>query len=117
MLLLAFAWVLSTPAQEASTNRGVALLAPFFVSDVNADPAAPANFLVGEAGMSAYMKSSFPIDLTKVHPLYRTIEAETPDYIIGSIPIDDYPEWMDAHVYVHKDGWAWFSSRRKHVNN
>lgn len=105
VLLLAVAWVLFAPAQDASSNQSVALLAPSFVSEANAAPSSPANFLVDEAGMSAYMKSSFPIDLATVRPLYRTIEVETPDYIIGSIPVTDHLEWMDVHVYVHKDGW------------
>ncbi len=38
-------------------------------------------------------------------PVFRTIEVETNDYIIGSVPVPPYPEAQDVHVYVHRDGW------------
>jgi hypothetical protein len=58
-----------------------------------------------EAGMSAYFKANGPIDLGLVKNALRTVEVETPTYIIGSVDVPDYPEDYDAHIYVHVDGW------------
>jgi len=64
-----------------------------------------AGFLDDEAGIAAYMKSNLPIDLSIAKQAYRTIEEETDQYIIGSVPLTGYPETEDVHAYVHKDGW------------
>jgi hypothetical protein len=45
------------------------------------------------------------ITINSVASLFRTIEVSTTDYIIGSIPVPNYPETEDAHAYIHKDGW------------
>nr|MBA3534068.1 hypothetical protein [Ardenticatenales bacterium] len=41
----------------------------------------------------------------QVRAAFRTIEAETTNYIIGSVALPGYAESEDVHVYVHKDGW------------
>jgi hypothetical protein len=64
------------------------------------------SFLEEEAGICAYTNAGRAIDLAKVKPLYRTIEHETSEYVIGSIPIGDYAETEDTHVYINKDGWV-----------
>lgn len=69
-------------------------------------PANAQNFLEEEAGICAYTNAGRTIDLARVKPVYRTIEHETKDYVIGSVEITGYPETEDAHVYVHKDGWV-----------
>jgi len=61
--------------------------------------------LAEEAGISAYVRTSNAIDLSLVRGQFRTIEAETNDYVIGSVPVPDHPELFDVHVYVHTDGW------------
>jgi hypothetical protein len=61
--------------------------------------------LDAEAGISAYYKSTVPIDLNTAKTAFRTIEIQTSDYIVGSVAITGYLEHYDAHVYVHKDGW------------
>jgi len=59
-----------------------------------------------EAGISAYFKSASPVNLADVRGVYRVIEVETADYIIGSVPVPDYgQERFDVHLYVHRDGW------------
>jgi hypothetical protein len=58
-----------------------------------------------EAGISAWFRTSSTINLNSVRSSFRTIEIETTDYILGSVPVPDYDESWDAHVYVHKDGW------------
>jgi hypothetical protein len=64
------------------------------------------NFLDAEAGISAYTNVGEEIDLEKAKAAFRTIEYETDEYVIGSVPLPDYPEYEDVHAYVHKDGWV-----------
>ena len=58
-----------------------------------------------EAGMSAYFKAADVITLSQVKPIFKTIEIETADYLIGSIGVSGYVEHYDTHVYVNHDGW------------
>ena len=64
------------------------------------------SFLEEEAGICAYTNAGRTINMARVKPLYRTIEHETDNYVIGSIPIADYPETEDVHVYISEDGWV-----------
>lgn len=101
-----------------SGGRGViSLVAPPFVEVAGAAEAAGGGssggaasregttFLEEEAGISAYTNVGETIDLEKAKTAFRTIEYETDEYIIGSVPLPDYPETEDVHAYVHKDGW------------
>ncbi|MCK4364438.1 MAG: hypothetical protein KAW45_00120 [Thermoplasmatales archaeon] len=63
-------------------------------------------FLEDEAGISAYTNVEGEINLGLAKTAFRTIEYETNEYIIGSIPLPDYSETEDVHCYVHKDGWV-----------
>jgi hypothetical protein len=106
-LVLAFTLVVK-PGQQAKTQNSLALAAPPFVGEAQAQ-GSPEAFNIGayldqEAGISAYFKGS-AITLSSVRGLFRTIELDTADYIIGSIPVTNYAEHFDVHVYVHKDGW------------
>lgn len=91
------------PTAQADDNV-LGLVAPAFVGEAQARPSAVST-IENEAGISAYFKSAFTINLNDVRDAYRTIELETADYIIGSVPVAGYPESEDVHVYVHKDGW------------
>ena len=71
-----------------------------------AAPQAGTTFLEEEAGISAYTDVGETIDLEKARDAFRTIEYETDEYIIGSVPLPDYAETEDVHAYVHKDGWV-----------
>ena len=102
------------PAAPVSGGNAIALKAPAFVQVANAQEgtgaqdapaAAPMGFPQDEAGISAYFKSDSPVNLADVRGVYRVIEVQTEDYIIGSVPVPDYAENQDAHVYVHRDGW------------
>jgi len=62
-------------------------------------------FLEEEAGMSMYVNIGRSIDLEVAKTVYRTIEKETSNYTIGSVPLPDLPESEDVHCFVHKDGW------------
>ena len=91
----------SSPAQKDGV---LALEPPPFVGAANAAEIGVAS-IASEAGMSAYFKASTPISLSAARTAFRTIETETADYVIGSVPVPNYGEEWDVHVYVHKDGW------------
>jgi len=101
---------------ESEGGKGViSLVAPPFIGVASASeamgggggaaPRAGTTFFEEEAGISAYTNVGETIDLEKAKTAFRTIEYETDEYIIGSVPLPDYPETEDVHAYVHKDGW------------
>lgn len=120
-LLLALAAVSLAPQPAApgapvAAGNAIALKPPPFVQPAYAQEgtdtataadaaAAPLGFPQDEAGISAYFKSASPVNLADVRGVYRVIEVETADYIIGSVPVPDYIESHDVHLYVHRDGW------------
>jgi hypothetical protein len=108
-LLLALAVVSFAPKPATLTSGGnaLALKAPSFVAIANAQDEgdAPTAFPQDEAGISAYFHASNAINLADVRSIYRVIEAETSDYLIGSVPPANYPERFDVHVYIHRSGW------------
>lgn len=94
--------------QAASSGPGERALArpPFLAASA---AAAETSFigekLDDEAGISAYVQTAIPIDLSLMRGQFETIEMETADYIIGSVAVPGYYEHFDPHVYIHKDGW------------
>ena len=100
---LALGLIESGPRQP---ENAVALSAPgFYTAAKAAAIASPiADRLDQEAGISAWIKVD-PFNITQVAPIFRTIEVQNADYIIGSVEIPGYPEHFDAHVYAHRDGW------------
>ena len=108
VILIAGSLFLFNPFTDSTgaPSGTIALQAPSFIQKAHAEGASPAaNFLEEEAGISAYMKSPYSINLNTVRDLFRTIEDETSDYIIGSMPVADNPEDKDVHVYINKNGW------------
>jgi hypothetical protein len=105
--------ILGIEDKELTADGGkgiIALEMPLFVgvaegSEVSSMRAGT-NFLDAEAGISAYTNVGEEIDLEKAKAAFRTIEYETDEYIVGSVPLPDYPEYEDVHAYVHKDGWV-----------
>ncbi len=95
------------PAAPAPADHAMVLRAPSFVPIAQAqeEGVTPAAFPVDEAGISAYFRASNAINLGDVRSIYRVIEAETSDYIIGAVPPANYPERFDVHVYIHRSGW------------
>ena len=89
----------------ANANSIFSLQAPPFVSVARAQTDSIGSTIEDEAGISAYWQAPTSINLNDVRGAFRTIEVETPDYIIGSVPVPNYPETEDVHVYAHKDGW------------
>jgi hypothetical protein len=112
--LLALATALATsfiPQQRSLTygSTTLQLAAPAFVQVASAQDT-PGGSGIGstldqEAGISAYYKTPDAISLNQVRDLFRTIEAETSDYLLGSVPVPNYVEHFDVHVYVHTSGW------------
>ena len=96
--------------RSASPDNAYALKAPPFLSVAYAQSAAPeaapASIFDGEAGIAAYFQLPGAINLATVVPLYRTIETQTAQYIIGSVQVPDYPESEDVHLYIHANGWV-----------
>ena len=96
-----------TASQEP--DNVVNLVRPAFLQTAHAQEG-PEGFDIGqmldeEAGISAYFKTSGSINLNLLDDLFSTVEIQTSNYIVGSIPVPDYPEVYDQHVYVHVDGW------------
>lgn len=105
VVLLGLAFSLTAGSGPSAHQDGVfALQAPSFVGDASLAAIGPAA-IADEAGMSAWFQASTTISLDDVRGTFRTIETETADYIIGSVPVTNYPETEDVHVYVHVDGW------------
>ena len=115
ILIISLAILLATVVafagkSEAKPGLNLDLQSPSFVQAASegrrtGGPAEVTAMLTQEAGISAYLQTASPISLNQVRGLYRTIEAETADYIIGSVSVPNYYEHFDVHVYVHTDGW------------
>jgi len=106
LAILALAWTGSGGAPAAQDNSHViTLVPPSFLLTANAEGEAISSFLEDEAGISVYFKAPTTIDLSLARKKYRTIEVETSDYIIGSVPVGNNPESEDVHVYTHRNGW------------
>lgn len=103
-LLLALG-LMRRPAVPAQAGTIFNLQAPPFVHAADVEAIEAASVIENEAGIAAWLQGSSSINLNSVRGVFRTIEAETADYIIGSVPVPNYDEGWDVHVYVHKDGW------------
>ena len=107
LLALAALSLAPQPVAPALGDNAIPLRAPSFVAIANAQEKGdtPTAFPQDEAGISAYFHASNAINLADVRSIYRVIEAETSDYLIGSVPPANYPERFDVHVYIHRSGW------------
>lgn len=89
-------------SQHGSTFR---LQAPPFMSAAWAQETPAPSVIEKEAGLCAYCSAGAPIKLSAARNAFRTIETETPEYILGSVPVPGYGNNWDAHAYVSRDGW------------
>ncbi len=105
VLVMVGATLLRPSAAPVSAGRTLPLEAPQFLAIAYAEEESPSAFPVDEAGIAAYFNANQPITLANVRDVFRTIEVETQDYIIGSVAVPAYPESEDVHVYVHRTGW------------
>lgn len=108
IVVLILAFTLSNDMKQHSGNgNSFALASPPFVDVAYAESGSVTDFPEDEIGIAAYFQAPAPVDLNDVVPVYRTIEVQTSDYIIGSVPVPNYAsESEDVHVYVHVDGWV-----------
>jgi len=99
-------FVVGSRGDAGGGNGRYALAAPPFVGVASAAADNQAlDTIQNEAGISAYFQSTTPVTISSVRSVFRTIEIETADYILGSVDLANYPENHAPHVYVHKDGW------------
>lgn len=106
-------FVVGSRGDDGGGNGRYALSAPPFVGVANAAADNQAlDTIQNEAGISAYFQSTTPVTISSVRSVFRTIEIETNDYILGSVDLANYPEDYAPHVYVHSDGWflAYYSN-------
>ena len=106
VLGVSFTLVAKPTKNAANSNNILVLKPPSFVGIASAGDSVIGSHLDEEAGISAYFNDPAGINLNGVRGEFRTIEIETDDYIIGSVPVPNYSENEDAHVYAHKDGWV-----------
>ncbi len=64
----------------------------------------PTVSLSNGAGISAYLNAG-SIDLTQARTAYKSIDTETPEYIIGIVQISGVDESIYPRVYTNKSGW------------
>ena len=105
VVLFASSSLTRAPDSTTDGNHVISLQAPPFLSEAKAEEISAASTVESEAGMSAYLNAGMAINLASVRSIYRVIETETADYIIGSVPVAGYPESEDLHAYVHRNGW------------
>jgi hypothetical protein len=87
-----------TTTQSGETYH---FIKPAFAQSMSTAP----TFLDEEAGISLYVNISQSIDLAVAKTVYRALEKETADYIVGSIALPGLSENEDVHCFVHEDGW------------
>lgn len=97
MLLLTL-WQEHSEQGTGRSGMGISLARPAFAQEDGG------SFLEQEAGIAAYTDVGRSIDLVKAKSVLRTVERETNEYIIGSIPLPGYLETEDIHAYIHRDG-------------
>ena len=93
-------------SSQAQPDGTISLQSPSFLSVAHAEENAIDSFTDDEAGIAAYFDAGMPINLNDVDQLYRTIEAQTSTYILGSVALTDYDENHDVHMYISTDGWV-----------
>lgn len=88
--------------RDTTTQSGETYLfvKPAFAQSMSTTP----TFLDNEAGISAYVNINRSIDLAVAKTVYRTLEKETTDYIVGSVNVSLSAN-DDVHCFVHKEGW------------
>ena len=107
LCLLILGTVAYTFTAPPNADGQITLQAPAFGSPAYANELTQTPTFPSDIGISAYFKAPSPITISgRVTGIYRTIEAQTDDYIVGSVAIEGYDTRDDVHVYIHKDGWV-----------
>ncbi len=95
------AYLSGDSSQVAEGAHTLSLATPAFAQG----GVASTTFLDEEAGISIYTDLAQSLDLATAKTVYKTIEKETSDYIVGSVSLPNLTESDDVHIFVHKDGW------------
>lgn len=103
--LCAVVWLVANSTQPAKANHAIELKAPALPYAASPESAAALSAIADEAGIAAYFTAGKTLNLDTVADKFRTVEARTADYILGSVAVEGYLELYDVHVYVHKSGW------------
>jgi hypothetical protein len=107
LCLLILGTVAYTFTAPPNADGQITLQAPAFGSPAYANELTQTPTFPSDIGISAYFKAPNSITIGgRVTGIYRTIEAQTDDYIVGSVAIEGYGTDDDVHVYIHKDGWV-----------
>jgi hypothetical protein len=112
-ILFAFVAVTIVIGLYGSTNRtrtdggndAISLEPPLFISVAEAAETGIMAFPADKAGISAYVKITTPIDIDKVRTIFTKVEDIGDNYIIGIVPIANWLETTEVHLYADKDGW------------
>lgn len=92
-----------SPKEEGfidTANNCFFLAVPAFAQEVSAD-----RFPGNEVGISAYVDLGEEVDLARARSVFKGIEADEEEYIIGIVELPDSAEDMWPHAYVGRDGW------------
>ena len=103
------------PAQpaEVQVGQGMALQPPAFLKSAHAAGLAQVDFefLLEEAGVTAYTKLDQEIDLTSLELDFKTIGRQTDQFISGIViapgyeKLPEFGENAEVQVFLHHDGW------------
>lgn len=98
---------------EVETGGGMALQPPAFLKSVQAAPLEQVdfNFLLEEAGVTAYTKLNQELDLASLESRFKTIGRQTDQFISGIViapgyeKLPEFGENAEVQVFLHRDGW------------
>lgn len=107
LVFLSFTYSLLFTANEGEKSLGVTGFGGtlFLAPPVLAQSSVSTTFLDREAGICAYTNVQVPIDLAVAKRVFRIVERESSDYIIGSIALPGLSDEEDVHCLIHRDGW------------
>lgn len=84
-----------------NASNSFSLAVPAFAQGTPSD-----QFPNNEAGISAYVNLEREIDFARARSVFKGIEADEDDYVIGIIELPSVAEDMWPHAYVSKSGWV-----------
>jgi hypothetical protein len=85
----------------AESKQEFSLVHPAFAQSVTA----ATTFLDQEAGISIYLNTGSSVSINAVSPILTSIENQTSDWIIGSVPLGGFSSSEYPHCFVSKSGW------------
>lgn len=98
---------------EAQAGQGIALQPPAFLKSARAAGLAQVDFefILDQAGVTAYTKLDRKIDLLNAAARFKTIQQETDQFMVGIVtapgyePSTELEETAEVNVFLHQDGW------------